>query len=151
MGTQGTPPTRNCVQCGRSIAMDANVCPYCGHDYRAVAAAPPAKKQTAMPLIGGILIIIAGLLEIVYGGMMAVGGSAANSIPVVGDDIGNILAVCGAILIILGLVALLGGVFALQRKSFGLAVLGGILGLAGWFIPALIGLILVAISREEFK
>lgn len=26
--------TRNCVQCGRAIAWDANVCQYCGHDYR---------------------------------------------------------------------------------------------------------------------
>jgi len=26
--------TRNCVQCGRPIAWDANVCPYCGHDFR---------------------------------------------------------------------------------------------------------------------
>jgi hypothetical protein len=26
---------RNCVSCGRSISWYANVCPYCGHDYRA--------------------------------------------------------------------------------------------------------------------
>lgn len=24
---------RYCVNCGRSIPFDANVCPYCGHDY----------------------------------------------------------------------------------------------------------------------
>ena len=24
---------RNCVKCGRSIPWDANLCPYCGHNY----------------------------------------------------------------------------------------------------------------------
>lgn len=149
MGTS-TPSTRNCVSCGRTIAWDANVCQYCGHDYRA-GAAPPAKKESVMPVIGGILILIAGLIELGYGGLLVAGGSAADSIPVVGGDVGDILAVCGAIMIILGIIALIGGIFAIQRKNFGLAVLGGVLGLLGWFIPALIGLILVAISKDEFK
>jgi len=26
--------TRYCVTCGRSIPFDANVCPFCGHDFR---------------------------------------------------------------------------------------------------------------------
>jgi len=34
MGQPGTAPTRSCVACGRAIAWDVNVCPYCGHDYR---------------------------------------------------------------------------------------------------------------------
>jgi hypothetical protein len=104
-----------------------------------------------MPVIGGILIIIAGLIEIGSGGLLIAGGAATSSIPIVGGDIGGILAVCGAIWLILGIIALLGGIFAIQRKSFGIAVLGGILGLAGYFIPALIGLILVAVSKDEFK
>ncbi|MDH3364716.1 MAG: zinc ribbon domain-containing protein [Thermoplasmata archaeon] len=37
---------RNCVSCGRSISWDANVCPYCGHDYRAqVYAGQPRGEQ----------------------------------------------------------------------------------------------------------
>jgi len=144
------PATRNCVSCGRSIPWDANVCQHCGHDYRA-GAAPPAKKETVMPLIGGILIIIGGLVEVASGGWLIVGGSAAGSVPVIGSDVEDILTICGAIWLILGLVAILGGVFAIQRKNFGLAVLGGVLGLPGYFLPALIGLILVAISKDEFK
>ena len=34
MGQPGTAPTRSCVACGRAIAWDVNVCPYCGHDFR---------------------------------------------------------------------------------------------------------------------
>lgn len=34
--------TRSCVQCGRAIGWDVNVCPYCGKDYRVQAVAPAA-------------------------------------------------------------------------------------------------------------
>jgi uncharacterized membrane protein YvbJ len=34
MGQPGQAPTRSCVACGRAIAWDVNVCPYCGHDFR---------------------------------------------------------------------------------------------------------------------
>ena len=27
-------PKRYCPSCGRSIPMDANLCPYCGNDFR---------------------------------------------------------------------------------------------------------------------
>lgn len=30
----GGTGSRFCVSCGRAIQFDANVCPYCGHDYR---------------------------------------------------------------------------------------------------------------------
>ena len=131
------------------MAFDANVCPYCGHDYR-VAAAPPAKKHTVMPLIGGIMIIIGALIELAAGAWMVIGGASVSFVPLVGDMASGILVACGAIMAIVGLVALLGGIFAIQRKHFGIAVVGGIFALPGWFIPALIGLILVAVSKDEF-
>ncbi len=143
-GPSGTM-TRNCVSCGRSIAWDANVCPYCGHDYRAQMYGQGAKRDTAMPMIGGILILIAGLIELAGGAILFGGGVFFVDIG------GGIAAVCGAILVLIGVIALIGGVFAIQRKHFGLAILGGILGLGGWFIPGLIGLILVALSKDEFR
>lgn len=147
MSSTPAQSTRNCVSCGRAISWDANVCPYCGHDFRMAGAAAP-KKQSAMPTIGGILIIIAGLLEIVTGGILITGGTALFDVTL---GVSGILAVCGAIFVLLGLIALLGGIFALQRKHFGLAVLGGILGLGGYFLLGLIGLILIAVSRDEFS
>ena len=137
--------TRNCVSCGRSISWDANVCPYCGHDYRMqMMAQMPVKRQSAMPTIGGILILIGGLIEVAGGAVLLGGGSFFFSIG------GGLFAVCGVVVLILGVIAIIGGIFALQRKHFGLAILGGILSLGGWFIPGLIGLILVAVSRDEF-
>jgi predicted RNA-binding Zn-ribbon protein involved in translation (DUF1610 family) len=46
--------SRFCVSCGRNIAWDANVCPYCGHDYRI----PMAAQQGAAPIGEGLKIVL---------------------------------------------------------------------------------------------
>jgi len=135
------------VSCGRSIAWDANVCPFCGYDYRGAMAGAPQKKESAMPVIGGILIILASLIELAGGGILIAGGTAFFGLSL-GSS--GILVACGVVLAIVGIVALLGGIFSIQRKHFGLAILGGILSLGGFFILGLIGLILVAVARDEF-
>jgi len=139
---------RACVSCGRQIPWDANVCQYCGHDYRAQAQAP-AKKKGILPVVGGVLIIIAGLAEIVTGGIVISSGELIAGIDL-GTGVGDIVKICGVIFLILGIIAILGGVFGVMRKHFGLAILGGILGLGGYFIFALIGIILVAVGRDDF-
>lgn len=145
--TQAQQP-RNCVSCGRSISWDANVCPYCGHDFRVAMAGPQAeKKESAMPLIGGILVILSSIGYLVMGAAFLAGGSMWSTIDVGWEGAG--LAVCGAIILILGVIALLGGVFAIQRKNFLLALLGAIFVLPS--ILGLIGLILIAVSKSEFK
>jgi len=134
------------VSCGRPIAWDANVCPYCGHDYRAVMA-PGAvqKKESAMPVAGGVLILLSSLGYIVIGGFAAA-GSAIALIPSFGWSAWGVA--CGAILIILGLVSFFGGVYAIQRKNFTIALIGGIFVVPS--ILGLVGLILVAVSKDEF-
>lgn len=125
------------------------MCPYCGHDFRSAMAGPAVvKKESAMPIIGGILIIIGAVVEIAMGGLLAAGGTAFLGISL---GTSGFVVICGAIVLIVGIIALLGGIFALQRKNFGFAIVGGILALPGWFIPGLIGLILVAVSKDEFK
>ncbi|MCJ2556643.1 MAG: hypothetical protein LN415_05980 [Candidatus Thermoplasmatota archaeon] len=68
------------------------------------------------------------------------------------DALAGIIMICGIIFLIFGLIGLLGGIFAIKRTHFGLAILGGIFSLlAGFIIFGLIGLILVAISKKEFS
>jgi hypothetical protein len=159
MGNQGTPATRNCVQCGRSIAFDANVCQYCGHDYRAQAAAPAPHEKGALSIVGGILILIAGLIGIAMGAillMISASDLDQYGLNLVSGTLEDILRVCGAILLIFGLIALMGGIFGAMRKHFALAILGGVFGLfcvSPYMIAsvlALVGLILVAIARKDF-
>jgi len=74
----------------------------------------------------------------------------------IGDMIEDILTVCGAIFIVLGLIAVVGGFFGVMRKHWGIVILGGVLGLfvLGPYMLgslfALIGLILVAVSKKDF-
>jgi hypothetical protein len=121
------------------------------------------KEKSALSLIGGILILIAGLMGLVMGGilLMAAGevdtlGDWGVDVAGVGDMLEDILTVCGIIFIVLGLIAVLGGFFGIQRKHWGIVILGGVLGLfvLGPYmlgsLLALIGLILVAISKKDF-
>lgn len=113
-------------------------------------------QKTAKPIAGGILVAIAGILALYQGASIAFLGGGIAAIPGLGGlGLETILYVCGAIFIIFGLIALLGGIMALQRKMWGLALVGSILGLLGLglligSILALIGLILIAISKSEF-
>lgn len=152
--------TRNCTSCGRAIAWDANVCQYCGKDYRAEAAKPPHEK-TALSLVGGILILVAGIIGLAMGGILLainVDQLADYGLDVAGVSgiIEDILTVCGIILVVLGLIAALGGFFGVMRKHWGLAILGGVIGLfiiSPYMIASLlslIGLVLVAISKKDF-
>ena len=101
-----------------------------------------------MILVGGVLTLISGLALV---GTVDVLNDMVP-VDVEGVDIfSDIVTACGAILVIFGLIGVLGGVMGMLRKSFGLAIVGGVFALVGWFIPALIGLILVAISKEEFE
>jgi predicted nucleic acid-binding Zn ribbon protein len=152
--------SRICVSCGRSIAMDANVCQHCGHDFR--APVQEEKKKTVIPVIGGVLIILAGLMGLAMGGILVaidVDDLDTYGVDVTGvtDMVEDILTACGIIAIIVSLIVLLGGFFGVMRKHWGIAIVGAVLGLfvIGPFflgsVFSLIGLILVAVSRKEFE
>ena len=144
MQSSGAQSTRNCVSCGRAFSWDANVCPYCGHDYRVAMMGPQQqKKESAMPVIGGVLVLIVGIFYLIAGGVIAAGSSFLMGFG------GGFGVACGAIILVLGIVALLGGIFAIQRKNFALALIGGIFTVPS--ILGLVGLILIAVSKDEFK
>lgn len=161
MGSEGG--SRRCVSCGREIPMDANVCQYCGHDYRVQAGPAMPKEKSVLSLVGGILILIAGLMGLAMGGILLMAAGNVDTltdwgvdVAGVGDMLEDILTVCGAIFIVLGLIAVLGGFFGVMRKHWGIVILGGVLGLfvLGPYmlgsLLALVGLILVAISKKDF-
>ncbi len=119
-------------------------------------AAPPP-QQSLIPVVGGAMLLVGGIISLTFWAYIAALAAEAGSlIPVGGEYFTDIFLICGAIGIILSLFPLLGGVFALRRKLWGLGLAGGIIGLfsLGWFflgsLFSLIGLILVAISHKEF-
>jgi hypothetical protein len=137
--------TRNCVSCGRAIAWDANVCQYCGHDFRQAAPGAVKKEKGALPIVGGILIILPALGYLWMGAALATGGEALIDVTF---GMSGVLTLCGAILILLGIISVLGGIFAIMRRYWGLALLGGIFVIPS--ILGLVGMILVAVSHKDF-
>lgn len=109
--------------------------------------------HTATPIAGGVLLIVAGILGAIGGVVTMMFSSALFFFP----GLETLLLVCGLLQIIFGAFALIGGVMGIQRKMWGLALVGGILGIfaigpyALASILSLIGLILIAVSKQEFS
>lgn len=118
---------------------------------------PPAKPQTMMPMIGGILLIVAGMIGIGFWAYVAfLGAAIGGMLPIGGGLFTTIILVCGAIEIVFGILALLGGLMAIRRKMWALALVGSILGLFtfGFYglssILSFVALIILVISHKEF-
>jgi len=119
-------------------------------------------NPSSMPLIAGIFLIVAGLLGLFTWSMaLALDSSMLQNVlptdsPISVEQLQSILMTCGIIGCILSVFTLTGGIVALKRIAWGLAIVGGILGLftIGPFflgsVISLIGFILVVISRKEF-
>jgi hypothetical protein len=108
---------------------------------------------TWMPLTAGILAIIAGCMGVIFGIVVATLGILAGGlVAVIGvPAIGGIVAGFAAIPLFVGIMAIIGGVYALKRRIWGLALAGTICSLlCVWFlgIPAIIFVIL---GKGEFQ
>ncbi len=112
---------------------------------------------------GGILSIIVGVFQIIVGGMMLLlttGNIIPFSVAPLSGPIGRDTAygtsmaplwwiIMGGVLIGLGIVAIAGGVSAVRRKSFGLALAGAICALPSVSF-GILAVILVSLGRREF-
>jgi hypothetical protein len=113
---------------------------------------PPAggsqpAPQTWMPMIAGILSIVAGVIDFLVGLIVGAIGHAVSFITGIWG-----LGAFGVPHIILGVIAVIGGVFALQRKVWVMALVGAICALM-WplSILGILSIIFVALSQKEFK
>lgn len=106
-------------------------------------------------IIGGALLLIGAISGLAWGGLLIAGGNFFGGFDPFGF-LSGALMVCGIVFLIFSLIALMGAIMAITGKSWGLAVLGGIFGLLCLGISftgslfGLIGLILIAISKDEF-
>ena len=104
-------------------------------------------EKTWKPTVAGILAIIAGALEVIVGIVYATGVGFWAGIIGMGW-----LSVIFAPLIVLGIIAIIGGIFALRRNIWGLALAGSICALIGpWFILGVLAIIFVSLGKGEFK
>ena len=107
-------------------------------------------EKTWKSTTAGILSIIAGAMQTIGGIIVTVVGGAIARLPTV-PIMPQIFGIIATPIIILGIVAIVGGVYALKRRIWGLALAGSICALIGpWFlgIPAII---FVAMAKDEFE
>ena len=110
---------------------------------------------------GGILSIIVGAFEVIGGGLIA--ALMALSIPLwhpklpfypdFGDFWGGnltIVIITGIVVAVLGIVAIVGGISAIRRKSFGLSLAGAICALLPINLLGILAVIFVSLGKGEF-
>lgn len=115
-------------------------------------------EKTWKPTAAGILTIIAGFLGLLIAVALAVGlgiaGTLAGLIP--GFPGAGFLALIAVPGIVLSVVAIVGGIYALRRQLWGLALAGAICGLLftlpflGWIL-AILAVIFVSLGKREFS
>ncbi len=107
------------------------------------------QRQTPMPVIAGVLILISvGFRAIALLGVLLFG-----LFILIWPPGGGLIAVGAVVLIIcLGLLvlAVVGGVYALQRRRWGWALAGAIVAALPFSLLGIAAIVLLALSREEF-
>ena len=110
-------------------------------------------KQTWKPTTAGILSIVCGAWGLIIGSVIAVAGGSAAWYAGVPFFVPRILAVIGIPMIMLGVVAIIGGIYAVKRRLWGLALAGAICALLipPPFILGILAIIFVVMGKDEFE
>lgn len=153
----GTPEI--CINCGAKPLAGSSFCQVCGAPTDPLAeicikcGARLQRIETAgrawMPTAAGILSIISGAIGFFAGIVMATFGETIGATSGIFG-----LGVIGAPLIAIGIVAVVGGIFALRKRIWGLALAGAICSLfCTWiaWILAIPAIVFLALSKQEFR
>ena len=104
-------------------------------------------EKTWKPTAAGIIAIVAGAFEVILGIVIVVFGGIGGGIVGMGW-----LGAIGAPVIILGIVAIVGGLYALRRRIWGLGLAGSICALIGpWFILGILAIVFISLGKKEFE
>ena len=135
-----------CPKCGVQALPTDWMCPNCGFNfYELPMDSGKLKEQSSLPMIAGVLLLIASILNIGNGLLV---GSVGAFIPAYGF--------CGAVEVIIGVVTIPGAIAAINRTHFAPVVLVAVLTLLSvgpCFISSILGLIaLIGLlaSHSEF-
>ena len=118
-------------------------------------------KTTGKPIAAGMLNIIAGILGIIGSVGMFIGFSFITNYWKIGGVefefqafprfTENVILGLAIPSLIIAILALVGGIFAVQRKQWGIALTGSIAAILSLFPLGVVSTVLTAISKEEFE
>jgi len=159
-GAKPMAGTGFCPGCGAPTTPMTEICTKCGVKVAGKAAA--ATGGAWMPVTAGILDLVIGVPSLIIGIIWvtdAVAGSASWFIWSI--FIGWFGAIIGGPMIILSIVAIVGGVFAIRKKAWGFALAAAIcafiVGLVGlpFTVPAILlgipAIVFTALGKGQFE
>ncbi|MDQ1372488.1 MAG: hypothetical protein QG582_1405, partial [Candidatus Thermoplasmatota archaeon] len=113
-------------------------------------SAEPSQK----PVVAAAMFAGAGVLDL-FGAFMLL--TYDGYVPEYGVDVSGVLEMCGALAFIFGCCALAAAFMSYRRERFSLTLVAGTLGMLGvgpfyiGSVLALVGIIIVAMARNEFS
>ena len=114
-------------------------------------------EKTKKPTVAGVFLIITGALGILgavgsfIGFSVVSGGWGIPGMEAIPAFVPGIVLGWGIFGLIVAVLALIGGIFAVQRKQWGWALAGSIAAIFSLIFLGIPAVILVAISKNEFE
>lgn len=111
--------------------------------------------RTVFPTVAGILMIVVGAIHLMFGIIVAaVSGLIGTMAAMFGLGMltAPFIVAIGAPLMVLGLISLIGGVYALNRRAWGMALAGSICSLVPpvFTVIGVVAIVFVVLSQKEF-
>ena len=143
--------TSFCPGCGASTTPVTEICTKCG--VRVARKATAATDGAWMPVVAGILDLVIGVPGLIAGIILAVIGGFLTFF------IAGLGAIIAGPMIILSIVAIVGGVFAIRKRAWGFALVaaicGFIVGLPLVIVPAILlgipAIVFTALGKKQFE
>jgi hypothetical protein len=108
-------------------------------------------KKTWMPTTVGILDIVSGGFGLICALMFISVGSVMRFVPDIPTYLFPIFTALAVPFAIVGILAIVGGIYALQRKIWGLALAGSIAAFFPSWILGIAAIVFTALSKNEFE
>ncbi len=108
-------------------------------------------ERSWRPITAGVLNIVAGVWALCWVFALALGGGITAIISSVPQWVPALLFGLAIPFALLAVLAVIGGILSVQRRAWGWALAGSISALFCGFILGIVSIILVVISRNEFK
>lgn len=134
-----------CSRCGKETADNAAFCASCG---ASLTSAQPAKKKTQLSLAAGIIDIAAGGFSVVSILWVVVFMLFAFEID---EGVPFFFALLPLLMLIPGIIGIVGGIFALRRRSWVMALIGSIALILTASVAGIAALVLTIMARDEFE
>ena len=110
-----------------------------------------AKKKTWMPMTAGILDIVAGGFGLIGALAFVFVGGIMRFLPDVPPFLWPIFTAFAVPFAIVAILAIVGGVYALRRKIWGLALAGSIAAFFSSWVLGIAAIVFTSLSKNEFE